>query len=191
MPAKKGDDLGGIRTIEDLMMRCYISPDTGCWHWRLSMLDNAPRVHVVTREGERTIMRGRRAALYLQRGRDLPKGHVAYARLQCKAVDCVNPAHCMSGDRRAHGEYLRASGRVKGLPSMSAGSRRQWASRRKITDEMAREIRTSTESTYALAKRMGLSQFAVWSCRAGRSHRETMGAASVFSWRPSSEEAQA
>ena len=183
MSHKEGTYLGGIRTVEDLRVRCYVDPDTACWHWRLAIVQGHPKVHFVAPDTcKRTTQRGRRAALYLQRGRDLPDGHFAFARLQCKSLDCVNPAHCVSGDRAAHGEYLRQSGRIKGLPSKCAGSRKSWEKRRKITPEIAQTIRTSEESTYALAKRLGLSQFAVWSCRVGKSHRATVANASAFTW---------
>ena len=103
-----GTYLGGIRNLDDLRLRCVVDEDTGCWHWRLSKCDGVPKVHVthpaLPRPGH--IMRGRRAALLLARGRDLPAGHVAYARLTCQSADCVNPSHCQSGDRHAHGRQF-------------------------------------------------------------------------------------
>jgi len=183
-----GTHLGGIRTLEDLRIRCAVDDDTGCWHWRLSKCDGVPKVHVthpaLPRPGH--IMRGRRAALLLARGRDLPAGHVAYARLQCTSKDCVNPAHCQSGDRDAHGVYLAKSGRVKGLLSKSKASRAMWDKRgRKVTPEVRAHILASEASTYALAKELSLSQFAVWSVRQkGAVHTPHLAQASVFTWRP-------
>jgi hypothetical protein len=183
-----GTYLGGIRTLEDLRIRCAVDDDTGCWHWRLSKCDGVPKVHVthpaLPRPGH--IMRGRRAALLLARGRDLPAGHVAYARLQCTSKDCVNPAHCQSGDRDAHGVYLTKSGRVKGLLSKAKASRAMWDKRgRKVTPEVRAHILASEASTYALAKELNLSQFAVWSVRQkGAVHTPHLAQASAFTWRP-------
>lgn len=195
MPHPHGAHLGGIRTLEDLRIRCRVDDETGCWHWGLSLCDGLPKVHVthpaLSRPGY--IMRGRRAALLLARGRDLPPGHLAFARLTCISTDCVNPAHCQSGDRHAHGRYLTQSGRVKGLLSKVKASRAIWDKRgRKITPEVRAHILASTASTYALAKELGLSQFAVWSVRkAGVVHTQHLAQASVFTWRPVQQERKA
>jgi len=186
-----GTHLGGIRDLDDLRLRCVVDDDTGCWHWRLSKCDGVPKVHVthpaLPRPGH--IMRGRRAALLLARGRDLPAGHVAYARLSCTSKDCVNPAHCQSGDRHAHGRYLTQSGKVKGLLSKRKASRAMWDKRgRKVTPEVRAHILASDATTYALAKELNLSQFAVWSVRkTGAVHTPHLAQASVFTWRPDAE----
>jgi hypothetical protein len=185
-----GTYLGGIRNLDDLRLRCVVDEDTGCWHWRLSLCDGVPKVHVthpaLPRPGH--IMRGRRAALLLARGRDLPAGHVAYARLTCQSADCVNPSHCQSGDRHAHGRYLTKSGKVKGLLSKRKASRAMWDKRgRKVTPEVRAHILASDATTYALAKELNLSQFAVWSVRKGAVHTPHLAQASVFTWRPDAE----
>ena len=190
MAHQHGAHLGGIRTLEDLRLRCVVDDVTGCWHWRLSKCAGVPKVHVthpaLPRPGH--IMRGRRAALLLARGRDLPKGHVAYARLTCTSPDCVNPAHCQSGTRDDHGRYLSQSGRVKGLLSKVKSSRAMWDRRgRKVTPEIRTHILSSDASTYALARELNLSQFCVWSVRkAGGNAGVHLPQASVFTWRPES-----
>ena len=187
MPHAKGTHLHGIRTLDDLRQRCVIDTDTGCWHWRLALSQGAPRVHLAhpCLGPGRHVMRGRRAALLLARGRDLPAGHVAYARLCCASDDCVNPAHCQSGSRDAHGRWLHDSGRVKNLITKVRASRAAWAKRgRKITPELRERILASTESTYALARDIGVSQFAVWAVRKGHAHKPHLAQASVFTWRP-------
>jgi hypothetical protein len=191
MAHKHGTYLGGIRDLDDLRLRCVVDDDTGCWHWRLSKCDGVPKVHVthpaLPRPGH--IMRGRRAALLLARGRDLPAGHVAYARLCCTSADCVNPDHCQSGDRHAHGRYLTKSGKVKGLLSKRKASRAMWDKRgRKVTPEVAAHILASKATLQALAKELGISQFAVWTVRKkGAVHTPHLAQASVFTWRPDAE----
>lgn len=184
MPHPTGTHLGGIRTVEDLRLRCRVDEDTGCWHWGLSISQGAPKVHLVTPDtGVYRIMRGRRAALYLQRGHDLRPQRYAFARPSCTSIDCVNPEHCRSGSRAQHGAWLRASGRVKDLPTKAAAARRGWDKRgRKITPEQAAEIRISDESAYAIAARLGLSHYAVWSVRAGHTHKPAAPGRDVFTW---------
>ena len=180
-----GTHVNGIRDLAALHCRCRIDDDTGCWHWSLSMSQGAPRVHFKTPDtGRKIIARGRRAALYLARGCDLPKGHVAFARSNCKHDDCVNPEHSTSGSRAQHGLALATSGKTKHLATKSIASRKGWLNRRALSDEMVRDIRNSDESTYKLAARLGVSNYTVWSCRVGNSHRELMPGASVFSYRP-------
>ena len=185
MSHSHGSYIGGIRDLAGLHCRCRIDEETGCWRWGLSVSHRAARVHFKTPDTGLTIVaRGRRAALYLASGVDLPKGHFAFAKPVCEHDDCVNPAHSTSGDRKAHGRALTASGRTKNLATKSAASRKSWATRRTLTDEMVREIRTSEESIYKLAARLGVAYNTAWSCRVGNSHRETLAGASVFAWRP-------
>ena len=186
MTHKIGTDLGGIRTVEDLKKRCRVDEDTGCWHWTLALCRGVPKVHFRAPDtGICRRARGRRAALYLRRGTDLPDGHIAFARLQCKSADCVNPEHCRSDTKARWGEWLTKSGKVKGLPSKYVGSRKGWDTRgRKLTPEMVAEIRSSAEPHHIVGKRLGVSGYAVWSVRVGLTHRQHMPGASVFGWRP-------
>lgn len=190
MSHQPGTYLGGIRTVECLRQRSRIDPITGCWHWGLSLTRGVPILHMVTPDtGRKAKFRGRRAALYLARGSDLPDGHWAFARMCCTSEDCVNPAHSRSGTRKAFGEWLAKSGRIKG-GKRSEQSRSVWDKRgRRLTPEMVREIRGSTDTTHALAKRMGVSQCAVWLARRGKTHAHVglagVKVASVFDWRGS------
>ena len=188
MPHAHGADIGGIRTLDDLRARCVINEETGCWHWRLAISQGSPRVHVkhpALPGDNKSTMRGRRAALLLATGRDLPKGQFAYARLCCAASDCVNPKHARAGSRAEHGEWLRKTGKVKNLLSKSAASRRTWDKRgRKLTPEMRQEILHSGEPHSALAQRFGVSKFVIYQVRKGITHSAVMPGASVFNWRP-------
>jgi len=167
---KEGVYLGGIRSVEDLRQRCRIDEETGCWHWGLAIVQGVPSVHFVV-DGKRQKTKGRRASLLIA-GKKIPKGHVVFARPHCKSDDCVNPDHSRSGDRFAAGAAITESGIWKGLPSKVRAAHAVWDQReRKITPEMAEEIRSSTESCYALSKRMNVSHFAIWSCRVGKSHK--------------------
>lgn len=173
MPAKKGDYLGGIRTVECLRQRSFVDPDTGCWHWRLAMVQGAPKVHFQPPGADHKVThRGRRAALWLLRGHDLADGHVAFKRYTCNSADCVNPAHAASGTPQQWGAE-----RQRGLPLVAPHVKAQrslaaWDKRgRKVTPAMVREIRTSPDSVAKVAARLGLSQFGVWAVRTGQTHK--------------------
>jgi hypothetical protein len=147
-----------------------------------------PFLHFLTPDTQRGVkMRGRRAALYLQRGEDLGSGQWAFARICCPSEDCVNPDHTRSGNRKQFGAWLAKSGKLRGKGQAEA-SLDNWDKRgRTLTPEAVQEIRTSTESTYALARRFGVSQCAVWMARRGQTHKRVglagAKASSVFGWR--------
>lgn len=173
MPMEKGRYLGGIRTVEDLRQRSYVDPDTGCWHWRLAMVQNAPKIHFQAPDtGAVVVCKGRRATLWLQRGHDVPAGHLAYRRYTCTADDCVNPAHATSGTPTQWGAERRKGVDPVAKAVRSRNSLKAWDQRgRLVTPAMVREIRTSTDSVAAVAQRLGISQFCVWSVRTGQTHK--------------------
>jgi hypothetical protein len=179
MSHQPGTYLGGIRTVEDLRQRCRIDHE-GCWRWSLAVVQGNPKVHFVTPDtGVRVAMRGRRAALYLQRGRDIGKGMFAFARPECHGANCVNPDHARAGSKKAHGRHLKATGRATSAVK-SAAAREVAKRRRKLTAAQVIEIRQSAESIAKMAERFGVSQFCVWSVRAGKSWKDTPAVTSVF-----------
>lgn len=186
MAMKLGTNCGGIRALRDLKDRCFVDYDTGCWHWRMGMSQGAPRVHFITPDtGERVTQRGRRAALYLCRGCDLRSGHVASPK-DCNSDDCVNPAHCQSLGRKAHGALVREKGWLRNLPQMIKANRQIARSKlAKITIEQAREIRESDEPISVLMKRYGLTRFPVSQIKLGKAWKEDASGSSIFNWRPS------
>lgn len=182
----KGADLGGIRSVETLQLRCRVDDITGCWTWAGAAPCGWPNVHFRHPvSGQLMTSKGRRVSLILARGMDLPKGHVAWQRACCDNALCVNPDHSRSGTKKEWGRWLTASGKVKNLPSKAAGARAVWDKRgRKITPESASLIRSSTASNHELAKKLGVSYSSVWSVRQGLSHNVTLQNASVWTYRP-------
>lgn len=182
----KGADLGGIRDIERLRLRCVVDDVTGCWVWSGALSDGAPKIHFrhpVTLE--RTDAKGRRAALILARGADLPRGHVAWQKACCDHDLCVNPDHCRSGTKKEWGRWLTTSGKVKNLPSKSVAARKGWDTKgRKVTPEMKTKIMNDPRPISELAAELGLSRMGVWSVRQQLSHRDGMANSSVWTWRP-------
>lgn len=181
-----GTDLGGIRTVNDLRDRCHVDDITGCWIWKHAAPQGVPHVHFVHPVRKvRTTAKGRRASLIIASGHDLPRGHVAWRKACCHEDLCVNPAHACSGTKAEWGKWLTKTGAVKNLPSKSAGAKRAWDRRgRKITPEMRQIILNDPASNEKLAKRLGVSSFAIWSCRQGLSHRPGTPGSSVWAYRP-------
>lgn len=160
MSHKRGAYLGGIRTLEDLRQRCHIDGETGCWHWRLCINQGSPNVWLQPPGRDtRVRARGRRAALWLARGKDLQQGCVAIAR-GCTALDCVNPKHAMAASKA---EFVR----------------HVWASRppqvlersRKLDAATVTAIRASSESDLTWARRLGIGRPTVESARKGKTFR--------------------
>lgn len=182
----KGADLGGIRTVEDLRLRCAIDDVTGCWLWRGAISDGAPKVHFRHPVSlERTDAKGRRVALILSRGEDLPRGHVAWQRVCCDSPLCVNPEHCRSGPKKEWGRWLTASGKVKNLPSKCVAARKGWDTKgRKFTPEMRQQIMADSRPVTTIAAELGVSRMGVWSVRQQLSHRDGMANSSVWTFRP-------
>jgi hypothetical protein len=73
----------------------------------------------------------------------------------CDNPPCVNPEHLSPGTHLDNMEDSARKGRQ----------------RKKLTDELVREIRASTESARAIARRLGLTHEAVGKVRRGKSWR--------------------
>jgi hypothetical protein len=157
MPMKKGTDLGGIRTLEDLKRWCEVDQLTECWHCTYSLRDGLPNVRFIAPDlGIRKQFAGRRAALWLRDGHDIRSGFIAFAKRHCKSLDCVNPDHCRAGTRAEWGESQKTKGRMKHSASKVAKCRLAVRSRSKFTWEDIRTIRAAEGTNKQLAK--------VWGC---------------------------
>ena len=99
----------------------------------------------------------------------------------------VNPAHLMRGTAGQFQTWRRLNGQSKrslsGRASHTRGAR--ISSHTKLSIEKAREVRASDEKVAVLAERFGVSRNAIADIRSGRTWRETVGPASIFSmgWR--------
>lgn len=181
---KPGTKAGGVRTIEDIRLRCYCDEDTGCWKWKgafskpLGRLSE-PRVFLAD---ERTTTTLPRASWRLAKGPIKP-GHTIWRR--CLNHECGNPDHLMSGTKEAWGKWAAKKSYLKGRPERAAINRRIARERGvpKLTLEQAEQIRISPETGRAMAKAYGVSPSAVSRIRLGQSYRQPFPA-SVFTWRP-------
>lgn len=99
MGHKTGADLGGIRNLEGLRIRCRCDEDSGCWHWGLSK-SQGPLVYFIDPvTGLKTKTRGRRAAVWLSTGHDVQSNMLVHKHEKCHSDDCVNPEHCRVSTR--------------------------------------------------------------------------------------------
>lgn len=180
MPVRKGQHLEGIRTLEDVRMRCYCDSETGCWHWRQSMVDGSPRVclYIPERGGTRDF-RGLRAAVMLQRGEMTMPRHVRVWRNRdvCRSEDCVNPSHARVGTQLQMSRHLAKFKVYRASPLSVAIATERF---RKIDAETAAKIRVDPRPAHVVAEEVGLSKGAIHSIRRGATWRVRQGGYSVW-----------
>jgi hypothetical protein len=179
MPIEQGRHMGGIRTLEDIRLRCYCDPDTGCWHWRLSFVDRSPRVslYVPERGGSRDF-RGLRGSMIVKLGRMLGPKETVFRNLDlCRNRDCVNPDHARVGDRKVSGRHHAKHGTYRASPKSIAVATARVS---KITAEIAAQIRLDPRPARVVAKEVGLAKSSVHAIRRGDTWRRHLPGYSVF-----------
>lgn len=164
----------GVRDIQSLMDRCYVDADTNCWHWRLHKNeDGLPMVVIVTAEGLRRQMSGRRVAMLL-RGHDM-KGKRAWPKARCLSYDCVNPDHCAVGTTSEFHAYMASTDRLKGNQSRITKLRKFARARSKVRPEMIERIRSYDGKAKVIAEELGISKTTVNDIRSGRRWNDLSG----------------
>lgn len=173
---------GGIRTIEDLRLRCRIDNETGCWRWAGAKQEYGgsraaePRVWLADHD---CCVNGKRAAAILS-GRTPKRGQLVYAK--CLNSMCVRPDHQIVGTAKERGAWLAAQGVLKGNPSRVAQNTRMSRGRSSINMELARWARESEQTGVEVAHALDIGIAAVSRIRRHETWREQMQAASVFSF---------
>lgn len=164
MPHKRGTDLGGIRSLDGLRLRCYIDEQSGCWRWRLACgRDGSASTNIIT--ADRVYhMRGRRAALLLT-GKLRP-GSLVWQGPACSYRDCCNPAHARQGSHREFVAWQVQMG-MHSTPAKRFGALKAARARAKVTPEIALAMRTSDETLRVLAARYGVCESTVSAVRRG------------------------
>lgn len=185
----------GVRNVADILDRCFLAPDTGCWEWRYAVNRSKGNVStpivaipngVLPELTSRTIPAAR--AAWLLSGRTIPAGQVVY-RHHCGNSMCCNPEHGATGTRREMRNFCAASGREKGDPRRRAVNTRR-ADAVVTPLEVVRQIearRADGVLNADVAKEFGVSRYTVVRINTGK-HRHASGrvaalpASSVFSW---------
>ena len=148
----------GVRTIADLLARCWVDDDTGCWHWRLAKSGGLPSLWYPPLEKRTTLST---VICHLVTG-DVPKkGRVWH--INCTTRGCANPEHRKNGTRSSQMAVLGLKRSPLTLARMSAGRRAGSA----LTDESVAAIRAGIGLLRLDAERYGCSPGHVWAIRRG------------------------
>ncbi len=178
-----GTKLGGIRTIEDIRLRCYCQPETGCWHWRGAAKRKGdkviePRVWLADARKCSTLSR---ASWSLAKGVEVADGKTVWRK--CLQLDCGNPDHMMTGTKKKWGDWVKRKGYLRGLPVRVAINRKIKikSGQTKMTMEMAEQIRRDPRTGVEIAAELGVSSQVVSRIRTRKTFVPVV-ASSVFSW---------
>ena len=188
---------GGCKTLADILDRCRVDTETGCWLWAQCVLSKrgttTPVAHLgagaLGSTGKGNSMTAAKAA-WLLAGKPLEPGHVVWRHV-CRAGLCVNPAHCRAGTRSEMHATVAATGRNKGTPGRAAINTINRQSMLTPIDKV--RIAESMFDAGSLQKdvqaALGITQKTAAAIRLGR-HPHSVGRqrlvanASVFAWRP-------
>lgn len=176
----------GIRSLDDLRERCYVDPDTHCWHWRGAMSRSngrdEPRLYLPDMGRVVTLPR---AAWHLA-GKPVPQVQHLTIWRRCACSACGNPAHLKAGSRAQWGAWMSERGHLRGRPERRLINRRIKieCGQARITPELAEWIRDSHQNGREVAHALGISDKIVSRVRTGANWAPVVQAASVFSWRP-------
>lgn len=149
-----------VQTVENrFWSKVAVGNASECWLWTAARLPRGYGQFQLSGKSRRA----HRVAYEIAVG-PIPKGmHVLHS---CDVTSCVNPAHLHLG---THDENMREM--VERKRSASGGH-----TRRKLTQQDARDIRASSKTPMELARERGVS----WSCikmiLRGRTYREGVGA---------------
>lgn len=173
MPAKKGDHLGAVNSVETLRLRCYCPEHSDCWHLRTARGRPMPRdrSHTINVYGQGKITIGR-AVWFLLKG-EMPKADRVVYRT-CDSFDCANPAHFKCGRRVA---ALRQAAKAGYSPAKLVPLIESRLRRTKANAELRQWIAESAQPAKDVAHAVGLSSGRV---NAIRTEMLRMPVASVF-----------
>ena len=183
--ARRGEDQGGMRSLERIRGRCRVDDITGCWNWSgatASRAKGAAKVPVTWSAAHGAVV----TVLRLAYGFEHP-GVTLGARIvwrTCGSELCVNPAHLRAGTRKQWGEWSKASGTRKQGQQSTAARRavRIAAGATKLTMELAQWVRESTQTGVDVAHAIGCKPTQISRARMLRTWAPTAPAASVFAW---------
>lgn len=167
MSVAHGAYLGGIRTLEDIRLRCYVDERTGCWHWRMHFSRGrsccAWTVAGIVHKGTAT-----RAAWELS-GRNVEPGWVvARRRAVCDSPDCCNPEHLRAGPKSKVQPKLTPEQRTAHRIGVTRVSR----ARSKLGMAAALQIRLSDATCHVEAAKWGIAPTTVSAIRRGEIWRD-------------------
>ena len=165
----------GLRTPADLMARCWVDTDTGCWHWRGAVdLNGIPSMWLPALRRRSSL--GVAACLFATSAGPLP-GQAWHCT--CTTRYCANPAHRKCGNRSSQ---MLAAGCTRN-PLQRARISAAKRSKSHLTGEQRAEIAGSTDMLRVIAQRYAISISQAWKLRSA-AQPLTSVQSSVFTWRP-------
>ena len=164
----------GVYTLADLHDRCRPNRETGCLTWAGC---------VVNGQGMLWLPEARKTTtLAFALAWILTGGHVPDR--MTSGYTCGNRLCCAVKHRpmMTRKEIMRLVMPSKcTVPNLAAWARSNW-SKRKITPEMADEIRASAETVHEMVRRLGVSKTTIYRHRKSGAHMTLLPGASVFSF---------
>ena len=141
-------DRAVVPLIDRFMQKVSPEPNSGCWLW-----DGA-----VDSQGYGQIKGGRRVEKMRWAHRlsyELHHGPIGGLQVlhRCDVPICVNPDHLFLGTNADNMADMKAKGRARSGWTTTKGHKGA-----KLTPDMVREIRASTDTTTACGKRYGVAQ---------------------------------
>lgn len=173
----------GVRTLEQLKLRCRVQEDTGCWVWALAYTSSrGGDVPVVYMPKYGKTMSAMRAAVLLSRGVEPSAiaGRRAWAR--CQTPGCVNPAHLSCGTHLQFNQFIVTTGRRKDLPQRRIANAKIMRARSELTEADVQAIRAAQGTLDQIAAQFGnrVSRTQIHRIRQGKSWQPMVPGASVF-----------
>jgi hypothetical protein len=142
--------MSGIRTVEDLLDRCVVDEITGCWRYR-GATSPAGEPKIWSAAMGQSVTVGTLIALFTT---GAPPGPDQVWRRVCETSCCANPAHRKKSDRHT---ASKASSAVKSPLHRARISATKRAQSTVCNEQIAAEIRTSTEPLRVFKERYGIS----------------------------------
>lgn len=137
----------------------------GCWTWRGAL--NQQTGYGVFRGPHGKAISAHRYSFTIYNG-EIPEGASVLHRCDNRA--CVNPGHLYAGDQKQNVRDMDDRGRRINSPSLGEAH-----GRAVLTDRAVMEMRASSESDTALAKRYNVSLTTIGRARSGKTWRHLNG----------------
>jgi hypothetical protein len=149
----------GLTEYDRFFKRIEVGDVKECWKWTGSVMK--ANWHGQWRNSAGQIEPTHRAAWRILKG-EIPEG--AFVLHRCDNPICVNPSHLFLGSQSDNLRDMWSKGRAK--PKTHSGEQHGMS---KLTVEIVKEIRASSESGVALAAKFGISPTTVCDIRKRRS----------------------
>jgi hypothetical protein len=180
----------GIRSIDDLILRCRIDDETGCWAWG-PVGTKSDRALVRLPDGvlpQLTRPCDAHKAAWLLSGRDLHDGKQLARKAHCMTPGCSNPEHRVQNSTFAHATNAGKRGSYSG-PERSARlsrARESQTTPKELIDRAA-DLLADGATLRAVSAAVGIDPRTAAKVRDGTHQHQkanVLKGASVFNWRP-------